>query len=190
METWTWNVWYFAQVARKLFRRFCRIQVFCASLNVRNANAFRANSSQTLQLAEICNSSVIKYFYCDHKMNFQVEDETQEEQHIKLGEETAITDIDPEYFTALRSRPFKERFCRQSFLQDTKEILRNELLTRQIDNKCFEIDREIREGEEKLGRAEVNYSWFFWGNFFMEGFSEKLLLLKLRMKVKWMFRRI
>lgn len=76
--------------------------------------------------------------------------------HKDLEKVTAITDIDPNYFTEVKGRlGVGERFSRQRYIEEAREVLRTRLLIGVQRDDCIRIDQQFDEEERRLNDIKV-----------------------------------
>lgn len=68
---------------------------------------------------------------------------------------TAMTDIDPGYFTDLNGRPIREKFSSKRYIEQTKKVLRGKIIAGYFRDECMRIDQEFSMESKKIADIEV-----------------------------------
>ncbi|XP_043280912.1 cilia- and flagella-associated protein 100 isoform X2 [Venturia canescens] len=78
-------------------------------------------------------------------------------KHKDLDKATAMTDVDPNYFTDITGRTVGEKFSKQRYIDDARNVLRTRLLIGAERDDCIRIDQQFDEEQRRLNETKENY---------------------------------
>lgn len=69
---------------------------------------------------------------------------------------TAITDIDPDYYTDLNGRAIIEKFSSKKYIDQTRKVLRGKIIAGYYRDECIKIDQEFANEHQEIINIEVD----------------------------------
>ncbi|XP_012529142.1 cilia- and flagella-associated protein 100 [Monomorium pharaonis] len=119
------------------------------------------------------------------KLHVNVEIKTEErKKHKDPDKVTAMTDIDPHYFTELSGRPVEEKFSLEQYVRDIREILKIKLLVGQERDDHIRIDQQFEQETHRLQQIQVHCQRYINGfdEFLSKTHEKSMLMLE---KAEW-----
>ncbi|XP_057324313.1 uncharacterized protein LOC130666982 [Microplitis mediator] len=79
------------------------------------------------------------------------------EKETSIVAPTAITDVDPGYFTDLAGRPIREKFSRRKYVEQVNKVLKTRLVAGYNRDHCIRIDQQFDEESKRFSDIEDRY---------------------------------
>ncbi|XP_046472629.1 cilia- and flagella-associated protein 100, partial [Neodiprion pinetum] len=131
------------------------------------SKAWRAKGiadAQTRKIADSQGYKGLQFKDLLQRLHVDVPIELEEAKtHKDPDKATAMTDVDPQYFTELRGRVIKDRSSLRTYIADTKEVFRTRLLAGQERDDCIRIDQQFDEEQKRLDKIKRKYRQYVAG---------------------------